>query len=81
MTITLPKSVEEKIASLPQEEVEAVLIRLAEKHQNKETVLADALQKGLDASAEGRVIKVSTDDERKALFKGVRDRALQKASQ
>lgn len=80
MTITLPKNVEEKLASLPQEEIEGVLLRLAEQRgHDKEKDLGDALQKGLDDIEAGRVTSASTKEEREALFRASRERVLEQA--
>ena len=77
MTITLSKSVEEKLATLPQEEIEKALLRLAEQHgHNKEEALADALQKGLDDIEAGRVTRISTKEEMDEVFRASRERVL-----
>jgi|GEM_PF-5748739 len=61
MTITLSKSVEEKLATLPQEEIEEALLRLAEEHRHdKEKALSKSLQKGPDDIKNGRVTRAPT---------------------
>lgn len=82
MTITLPKEVEEKLAKLPQEEIEAALLRLAEQHgHDKEQALTDALQKGIDDLDAGKYTELDSDDELDAFFATGRKRSLDKLSQ
>ncbi len=75
--ITLPKSIEDKLASLPQEGIEAALFRLAEEHgHGKERALANELQKGLNDLKNEQVTPISTKKEMDDFFRASRKRIL-----
>ena len=81
MTITLSKSVEEKLAALPQEAIENALLRLVEEHgHNKKKALADALQEGLDDIEAGRITRISSDSDMDHFFQSSRKRVLEKVA-
>ena len=79
MAISISPDLEKALATVPREEIEGVLLRLAEQHgHDKEKALTDALQKGLDDIEAGRVTRISTKEEMDELFAASRKRVLNK---
>lgn len=81
MTITLPKDIEETLATLPQEKIEEALLRLAEQHgYDREKALASALQKGVDDLESGRFTEIQSEEDLDSFFAAGRKRVLEKAT-